>query len=79
MESLSGPRAVVGTRRLQKAIEAGRVAIAYVADDADLMIKNRLNALCAQHGVRVVEVASMIQLGKACGIDVPSASAGLLK
>ncbi|MEA5066595.1 MAG: ribosomal L7Ae/L30e/S12e/Gadd45 family protein, partial [Eubacteriales bacterium] len=71
--------AVVGTRRLEKAIEADRVAVAYVADDADLMIKNRLNALCARHGVRVVGVASMTELGKACGIDVPSASAGLLK
>ena len=79
MERLSGAKAVVGSRRLRKAIELDQVAIAYVAQDADLMIKTKLRTLCDAHRVRIIEVDSMAALGRACGIEVPSASAGLLK
>ncbi len=79
MQGLSGPKAVAGTRRLTKAIEADQVAVAYVAQDSDLMIKTKLRALCSSKGVRLVEADSMAALGKACGIEVPCASAGVLK
>ena len=70
---------VVGTNRLAKAIEADQIALAYVAQDADLFITRRITELCGAHRVPIVEVASMKALGEACGVAVKTASAGLRK
>lgn len=70
---------VVGTRRLTKAVEAGLVREAYVADDADIFIKRQVGDVCRAKGVPVVTAPSMKALGEASGIEVPAAAAGLLK
>lgn len=74
----NSPR-VVGTRRLVRAIQAGEIAEAYVARDADLFIVRQVRDACNAAGVRMVEVDSMKQLGEACGVDVKTASAGIKK
>ena len=79
LSKLSDGPVVAGTRRVTKAIESGRAALVYVAQDADLFIKNKLRALCDSHGVRLMEADSMQALGKACGVAVGAASAALLK
>ncbi len=45
LSKLSDGPVVAGTRRVTKAIESGRAALVYVAQDADLFIKNKLRAL----------------------------------
>ena len=79
MQRLRTELKVVGTRRLSKAIEQGRVKLAFVADDADLFITRQIGDLCEKHGVTVVSVPTMKALGEACQVQVPTAAAGLLK
>ncbi|MDD6883124.1 MAG: ribosomal L7Ae/L30e/S12e/Gadd45 family protein [Eubacteriales bacterium] len=70
---------VVGTRRLMKAIAAGQVQEAYLAMDADLFIFRQVNEACKNAGVPVNQVNTMKALGEACHVQVPTASAGILK
>ena len=79
LEKLKNSPKVVGTRRLVRALQAGEIAEAYVARDADLFIVRQVREACNAAGVRMVEVDSMKQLGEACGVDVKTASAGILK
>ena len=79
LEKLKNAEKVVGTRRLLRAIAAGEVSEAYLAMDADLFIARQVRAACEEAGVRLVEVASMKQLGQACGVEVKTASAGIRK
>lgn len=79
LEKLKNASKVVGTRRVLRAIQAGEVAEAYVARDADLYIVRQVREACKQANVRMIEVDSMVQLGQACGVEVKTASAGLLK
>ena len=70
---------VVGTRRLLKAVEAGKVMEAYLAMDADLFIFRKVNDACKRANVPVVQVDTMKALGEACKVQVETASAGILK
>lgn len=79
LDKLKNAEKVVGTRRLVRAILAGEIAEAYVAQDADLFILRQVRDACNRMGVRMVEVESMKALGEACGIEVRTASAGIKK
>ena len=79
LEKLKNADKVVGTRRLLHAIQAGEIAEAYVARDADLFIVRQVRKACSEAGVYMVEADSMKQLGEACGVDVKTASAGIRK
>ena len=79
MEEMDEAGGVVGTRRLVRAIQAGEIAEAYIARDADLFIVRQVRQACNEAGVRMVEADSMKQLGEACGIEVKTASAGIRK
>ena len=78
-EKLKNASKVVGTRRLLRAIQAGEIAEAYIARDADLYIVRQVREACNQANVRMVEVDTMVQLGQACGVEVKTASAGIRK
>jgi len=79
LDKLRNANKVVGTRRLIRAIQAGEIAEAYIARDADLFIVRQVRQACNAAGVRMVEVDTMKQLGEACGIEVRTASAGIRK
>ena len=79
MQRLRTEPKVVGTRRLAKAIEQGRIKVAFVANDADLFITRQIGDLCEKHNVPVVAVPTMKALGEACVVQVKTAAAGLLK
>ena len=78
-EKLKNASKVVGTRRLLRAIQAGEIAEAYIARDADLFIVRQVREACNQANVRMVEVDSMVQRGQACGVEVKTASAAIRK
>mgnify|MGYP000901350757 CR=1 FL=1 len=69
----------IGTKQTTKAVAKGEAAVVYVACNAEAHIINPLLALCRERGVEVCEVESMQELGKACGIEVGSASAAILE
>ena len=79
LDRLKNAEKVVGTRRLVRAILAGEIAEAYVAQDADLFILRQVRDACNRMGVRMVEAESMKALGEACGIEIKTASAGIKK
>ena len=72
-------RRVVGTKQLLRALDEGKVARAFVAKDADLLLTKRVVDRCFERNIPCTQVDTMEQLGRACGIDVKAAAAGLLK
>ena len=71
-------RRVVGTKQLLRAMDEGKVAHAFVAKDADLLLTKRVVDRCYAMNIPCTEVESMEKLGRACAIDVKAAAAGLL-
>ena len=78
-QRLKTDRKVIGTKQLRKALKANRIAAAYLADDADPMLLQPIEAQCAAAGVEVVHVRSMKELGTLSQIRVGAACAGLLR
>jgi len=76
---LSGANKVVGVKQTKRAIEGGKAALVFLAQDADPRVTEPIQVLCAQKGVDVEQVPSMKDLGSACGIAVGSAAAALIK
>ena len=70
---------VVGTKQLLRALDEGKVVRAFVAKDADLLLTKRVVDRCFERNIPCTQVDTMEQLGRACGIDVKAAAAGLLK
>ena len=54
-ERLTSNRKVIGTKQLRKALKAGRVRTAYVAADADPILREPLVEQCRAAGVELVE------------------------
>ena len=56
----------------------GRAGHVFLARDADPRLTGPLEDCCREAGVPVAGGHTMAQLGRACGIDVPTAAAALL-
>lgn len=69
---------VVGIKQTLKAIERGEVSVVFIARDADHHVLKQLHELVAQKNIPVVDVETMLELGRACGIKVGAAVAALL-
>ena len=72
-------RRIVGTKQLLRALDEGKISRAFVAADADLLLTKRVVDRCFDMDIPCTKVESMEKLGRACGIDVKAAAAGLLK
>jgi large subunit ribosomal protein L7A len=68
----------VGTNQTAKAIRRGRAQLVFVAADADRRVVEDVLAAVEGAGLVVIEVPSMRDLGRACGIAVGAAAAALL-
>ena len=80
MEKLkAGGKKVVGMKQVIRAMKAGRLSRAYVANDADTFIYQQVVRAAEDAGVPCVRVPTMKELGMVCGVDVPAAAAGLLR
>ncbi len=69
----------VGTKQTLKAIERGESKTVYVAEDAERRVVEPIIQMCEKKGIPVVRVASMRELGRACGIKVGCASAAVIE
>ena len=72
---MRGKRVVVGTKQLRKALENGRARWVWLAENADPAITEPIAAVCMASGIELTWVASMADLGRACGIEVGAAAA----
>ncbi|NPV26986.1 MAG: 50S ribosomal protein L7Ae-like protein [Firmicutes bacterium] len=69
----------IGTKQTQKAVEKGIAKVVYLAQDAEAHVTKPLLQLCQEKSIPVVFIDTMAVLGKACGIDVGSASAAIVE
>ncbi|GAA5417650.1 ribosome-associated protein L7Ae-like [Paraliobacillus ryukyuensis] len=68
---------VIGMKQTLKAIRNGEVTEVVIAADADQHITNKVSQLAKQMNVPCIQVDSKKQLGKACGIDVSTATVAI--
>lgn len=68
----------VGSNQTVKAIRRGRAQVVFVATDADRRVVADVIAAVRDRGLEVIEVGSMRDLGRACGIAVGAAAAAVL-
>ncbi len=78
MNALTGGNRVVGAKQIRKALNAGKAKKVFLAANADPAITEPLMSACRKHGVNYVWVASMADLGNACGIEVGAAAAAVV-
>lgn len=75
----SAKKKVTGAKQTIKAIEKGIAKAVFVAGDAEERVIKGVVELGRAHKVPVIEVESMAELGRACGIQVGAASAAIIE
>ncbi len=75
LSELSGSRTVVGAKQLRKALQRGTAKKVVLARNADPAITDPIAAMCREFHIEFAWVPSMLDLGKACGIEVGAAAA----
>ncbi len=79
LSELQSGHVIVGIKQLQRALAEGRVAAVFLAEDADPLRTEPLAEVCRSAEIPMTWVPTMVQLGRACGIAVGAAAAGLLR
>lgn len=79
IELLKKKEKVVGIKQTKKAAEQNNLEIVFIASDADQKVVAPIKQLCESKGITVDTEITMKQLGKAAGIDVGAAIAGILR
>ncbi|MGC7845561.1 L7Ae/L30e/S12e/Gadd45 family ribosomal protein [Desulforudis sp. 1088] len=72
-------RKTVGTKQTLKAVQRGQAKVVFVAQDAEAHVSVPLIQACQVKGIPIVEVPTMRELGKLCGILVNCASAAVIE
>ena len=75
LPDLSRSKIVVGSKQLRKALKNGRVKCAFLAENADPALTDPIEELCRANQITCIRVATMADLGRACGIEVGAAAA----
>ncbi|GGJ29160.1 ribosomal L7Ae/L30e/S12e/Gadd45 family protein [Paenibacillus hunanensis] len=78
-KGLQDARIKIGTKQTMRNVEQGQAEEVYIAQDAEQHLITKIVQLCEKHNVKVTYVETMKELGKACGIEVGSAMAVVLK
>ena len=76
---LAKHKVLVGAKQIRQALEKDAALVVFLARNADPAITGPIEAKCIAHQVSCAWVASMADLGKACGIDVGAAAAAAVK
>ncbi|MCI8842881.1 MAG: 50S ribosomal protein L7ae-like protein [Oscillospiraceae bacterium] len=79
LEELKQGPIVVGLKQLKKALKDHAAQKVFLARDAESRLTAPIEAQCETDGIAVVWVATMAELGAACGIEVGAAAAATLK
>ena len=79
MENLRNRKTVVGAKQLRKALVKGIVRWVFLAENADPAITEPLEAQCKENNVPYTWIATMADLGRACGIEVGAAAAAAVE
>ena len=79
MEVISDKPHTAGLRTTLRAIESGKAAKAFIAEDADVFVRRRVQEAASAASVPYEYVPSMKDLGESCGLSVKTACAALTK
>ena len=79
LDVLRTAKKVIGVKQASKAVDKGLVELVYLAKDADGRVTSPLKEACVRLEVTVEEGFTMVELGKACGIEVGAAAVAVLK
>lgn len=79
MESIKHANKVVGLKQVRGALIDGKAERVYIAEDAEAGYTRPVVELCGASGIEPVFVGTRKELGRACGVDVPTAVAAVLK
>ncbi len=79
LTDLNTDNKVVGTKETIKAIKDNRATHVFVAMDVDQEIKDQILEVIERKDITIEYIDCKLKLGRACGIDVATASAALLK
>ncbi|HHW42277.1 MAG: ribosomal L7Ae/L30e/S12e/Gadd45 family protein [Thermoanaerobacteraceae bacterium] len=69
----------VGSKQTLKAIQRGQAKVVYLALNAEKKVTDPIQEACLMKKVPVVQVETMLMLGRACGIEVGCASAAIIE
>ena len=69
---------VVGAKQLRKAVQGGKAAWVYLAENADPAITEPIEEMCSELHIQITWVHTMAELGQKCGIEVGAAAAAVL-
>ncbi len=75
---LHSGKVVVGAKQLKKVLNSGRAKAVFLARNADFTLTEPIEAICQQQNIHCTWVASMTDLGQACGIEVGAAAAAVV-
>ena len=78
-QQLKTAKTVVGAKQLKKVLQVGTVRQVFFAENADPAVTEPVLALCRHGGIPAEPVATMAELGRACGIEVKAAVAAVLR
>ena len=79
LAELTRQKVVVGSRQLRKALDRGTAKFVVLARNADPAITEPIEAICRYNDIACTWVATMAELGQACGIDVGAAAAAAVE
>lgn len=78
LSELTDHKHVTGVRQTVKAIAAGKAQKVFLAEDADEFVRQSVLSAAETAKVAVEQVKTMKGLGRACGIQVQTASAAII-
>ncbi|QFT87181.1 Ribosome-associated protein L7Ae-like protein [Bacillus sp. THAF10] len=70
---------IVGTKQTVKALKTGTVQEVVIAEDADVMVTQKVIQVANESNTPVSKVDSMKKLGKACGIEVGASAVAIIQ
>ena len=79
IELLKKKEKVIGVKQTKKAAEQDKLEMVFIASDADQRVVGPIRELCESKGISINTANTMKQLGKAAGIYVGAAIAGILR
>ena len=77
LDERKATKMIVGIKQLRRALSSGSVREVFLAADADPRLTDPILDVCADTGIPCEIVPTMQELGRACGIDVGAAAAGI--
>ncbi len=69
---------VVGVKQTMRMLEKGMVSNIYVAEDADFFVTRTVIEAATAADIPIIPVESKKELGRMCGIEIGTATAGTL-